>query len=162
MELSKLTPKQLLQYHSSIIKELRRRDIVRTNNNPLGDYSEWLVAQTLKLTLAANSKQSFDAISDTGERVQVKSCRMTENNKTGRLSTIRHYEQEGFDYLVALLFDEDYSLLGAYKLSHALVGEYARYQPSVNGINLWMKGAIMQDERLEHLDVFFDDKEVPR
>ena len=32
---------ELLQAHSAVIDELRRRKVVKTENNPLGDYTEW-------------------------------------------------------------------------------------------------------------------------
>ena len=45
--------KELLQLQASITNELINRDVVRTQNNPLGDYTEWLVAKALDLDLEA-------------------------------------------------------------------------------------------------------------
>ena len=54
-DLSNLTPKDLLRLHAQIIEELRDRGIARSNNNPLADYTEWLVAWKLGLALEQNS-----------------------------------------------------------------------------------------------------------
>jgi len=34
---------ELLQTHAAVIDELLRRKVVRTRNNPIGDYTEWLL-----------------------------------------------------------------------------------------------------------------------
>lgn len=39
-KLDALTEAQLLALHAGIIDELRSRSVVRTANNPLGDYTE--------------------------------------------------------------------------------------------------------------------------
>ena len=51
-ELRAMSEVELLQTHSAIIGELRRRKVVKTENNPLGDYTEWLVCKRLKLEVA--------------------------------------------------------------------------------------------------------------
>jgi hypothetical protein len=41
--------KELLQFQGKITNELIERGVVRTQNNPLGDYTEWLVAKAFNL-----------------------------------------------------------------------------------------------------------------
>lgn len=55
MDLKSLTEVELLQMHVGIIKELKDRGVVRTGNNPIGDYTEWLVCSRLGLELQPNS-----------------------------------------------------------------------------------------------------------
>ena len=43
-DLPDLSVPELLAAHSSVIDELRRCGIVRSKNNPTGDYAEWLVS----------------------------------------------------------------------------------------------------------------------
>ena len=40
---------ELLQTHGLVIGELLRRGVVKTRNNPIGDYTEWLVCRRLRL-----------------------------------------------------------------------------------------------------------------
>ena len=51
----------LLCAHSDVMDELRRRKVCRTNNNPVGDYTEWLVRRNLNLTPQANSASGFSS-----------------------------------------------------------------------------------------------------
>ena len=92
MNLRELSIKELLQLQAAATNELKRRDVVRTQNNPLGDYTEWLVAQAMGLELAANSKAGYDGIDSNGTRIQIKGRRITPKNKSRQLSAIRKYD----------------------------------------------------------------------
>jgi hypothetical protein len=70
--LSAASPRELLATHERLLGELRRRNVVRTNDAPSGQYAEWLAQQILGGELAPNSVKSFDLITATGERIQVK------------------------------------------------------------------------------------------
>ena len=72
MNLEELDPIDLLRLQANATKELRRRSIVRTNNNPLGDYTEWLVSRKMGLSRAANSRAGYDSISEAGVTFQIK------------------------------------------------------------------------------------------
>ena len=72
MNIENLSNLELLQLHSSIIEELKQRGVVRTKNNPVGDYTEWLVARGLGLDLANNSSAGYDGIDDVGSKIQIK------------------------------------------------------------------------------------------
>jgi len=43
IDLSDKTPTELLQVFAAVIDELKGRGLVRTINNPVADYTEWLV-----------------------------------------------------------------------------------------------------------------------
>ena len=59
LDLSSLSTIELLRSYAAIINELRARDVMRTKNNPVADYSEWLVANALGLDLERNSRAGF-------------------------------------------------------------------------------------------------------
>src|SRR5690242_5812454 len=99
-----LSTEELFQYFVLILDELRSRKIIRTSNNPIADYAEWLVANKLNLKLAINSQPGFDAVGDDGIRYQVKCRRLTTQNKSKQLSVIRNLEANKFDYLIGGLF----------------------------------------------------------
>ncbi|MDE3273973.1 DUF6998 domain-containing protein [Pseudoalteromonas sp. G4] len=101
MYLKEMRIKELLQLQVSITNELKSRGVVRTQNNPLGDYTEWLVANALDLKLEANSKAGYDGLSKTGVRVQIKGRRVTPKNNSRQLSAIRKYDEQDFDELAA-------------------------------------------------------------
>ncbi len=149
MNLKNLEIKELLSLHASVISELHDRNVVRTQNNPLGDYTEWLVSKALNLELQSNSKIGYDGISETGVRVQIKGRRITPKNKSRQLSAIRKYEYNHFDLLAAVLFNESFEVIEAYLIPHEVVGEYAIHRSHVNARILILKGPILTDPRVE-------------
>ena len=59
---------------------MRRRGIIRNNNNPLGDFAEDLVCRSLGLQIAQNqAQQGFDATDAQKVRYQIKSRRTLAN-----------------------------------------------------------------------------------
>ena len=84
-----MSVEQLLVLQSSIVDELLKRKVARTKNNPLGDYTEWLVSKVLKLKLADNSSAGFDGIDKKGNKIQVNYSHLKEGvffSRTGNLS----------------------------------------------------------------------------
>lgn len=134
LDLSTMSEIELLQTHGRVIDELIRRGVAKTHNNPVGDYGEWLICRRFDLDMQANSKASFDAIDDRGIRYQIKSRRSEE--KSVQFSTIRNLEHKGFDFVIALLFNYDYSIRFAVMIPHEIIPRLAKYQRHVNGHNL--------------------------
>src|SRR3954454_23486403 len=74
--------RELLADRAAIMRQLRERDIIRTNNSPTGDIAEALVERALQGVRSHFSQAGWDvrlpptdAFPD-GERVQVKSVRV--------------------------------------------------------------------------------------
>lgn len=151
MKLAKLTVKELLRLQAAATNELKSRGVVRTQNNPLGDYTEWLVSEALDLELQTNSKAGYDGISKDGLRVQIKGRRVTPTNSSRQLSAIRKYADKDFDSLAAVIFDEHFDVLEALLVPHEVVGEYASYREHVNAHILILKGPILSDPRVQSI-----------
>jgi len=151
MNLKNLAIKELLQLQAAVTDELKAREVVRTKNNPLGDYTEWLVANALGLELQANSKTGYDGISKNGLRVQIKGRRITPENKSRQLSAIRKYDEKDFDELAAVIFNEHFEVIDAVLIPHEVVGEYASYREHVNAHILILKGPILNDPRVKSI-----------
>lgn len=154
MNLRDQTVRELLNLHGDILKELRRRKIVRTSNNPVGDYTEWLVSKGLGLDLATNSAAGYDGIDSEGLRIQIKGRRTTSENPSRQLGVIRNLEKKDFDQLAAVVFDEQYEVLDAVLIPHEIIEEYATYRPHPNGHVLHLKGAILEDARVRDIKKF--------
>lgn len=133
MDYTSLTESGLLQMHSGIIEELRRRGVMRTDNNPIGDYTEWLVCDCLGLVIQPNSRASYDGIDSEGIRYQIKGRRSASPNKNVQLSVIRNLDKNGFDFLIAVVFNTDYTIRFAAKVPRETVSEIATYRQHVNG-----------------------------
>ena len=154
MDLRDLTVKELLQLNSSILNELKRRRIVRTKNNPVGDYTEWIVSKGLGLELANNSSVGYDGIDSEGIKIQIKGRRVTPDNNSRQLGAIRKLDEKNFDQLAAVIFDENYDILNAVLIPHEVIKEYATYRSHVNAHILQLKGHILSDPRVKDIKKF--------
>lgn len=144
--LEDLSPLELLRVYGDVLDELRKRGIARTGNNPIGDYAEWLVTERLHLTLSANSTFGYDATDSSGKRYQIKARR-----GGIQLSAIRNAEQALFDYLIAVMFSQDFSISIALKIPQSLVLKMARYTIHTNSHTLLINSAITRDPRVENI-----------
>jgi hypothetical protein len=159
-DMTKFDPKafstpDLLRHFADIMDELKQRGVVRTRNNPVGDYAEWLVAQRLDLSLERNSKSGYDATNTSGERFQIKSRRLDPSNNSRQLSVIRNLDAGEFDYLIGILFDRDFTVNKAYKVPHGIIAKYARFSKHQNGHILHLRGDILRDPCVEDITHVF-------
>lgn len=145
MNLANLQTKDLLKLQSEVISELKSRGILRTMNNPVGDYAEWLVASALDLTLAKNSAAGHDAESKEGKKIQIKARRVSKNSKSRQLGAIRNLDKGDFDELVAVIFNESYEVVEAVSIPHSVVKKYSTYRSHVNAHILQLRGELLSD-----------------
>lgn len=153
MNLATLSVHELLSLQADAIDELKKRGVLRTKNNPVGDYAEWLVSHALNLTLAKNSSAGYDALSQSepNKRVQIKARRVTPNNRSRQLGVIRNLETKDFDDLVAVIFNELYEIEEAVSIPHAVISEYSSFRAHVNGHVLHIRGALLTDARVRNI-----------
>jgi hypothetical protein len=148
-DLSKLTIAELLATHSAVLDELRHRNVIRSKNNPTGDYAEWLVSTKLGLTLEANSVKGFDATDSQGLRYQIKGRRVTPENQSTQLGVIRNLDGKDFDFLVAVIFNEDWQVRCAAKIPHQTITSLTTYRPHVNGHIMHLRPAVFDNPSVE-------------
>ncbi len=138
-----LTVPELLLCFADILDELKERRVIRTRNNPVADFAEWLVAQRLGLLLERNSKRGYDATDQSGKRYQIKSRRLDQTNKSKQMSVIRNLDASEFDYLVGVLFNRDFTVKEAYKIPCDVIREHARFSEHQNGYILLLQGEVL-------------------
>ena len=129
--LEQMAEVELLRTYTGVIDELMRRGVVRTRNAPIGDYTEWLVCSHLGLEMQANSKAAFDASDANGIHYQIKGRRS--EKQSDQFSVIRNLEENGFHFLIAIVFNNDWSIRLAVKIPHEVVARRAAYSGYVNG-----------------------------
>jgi hypothetical protein len=140
LSLSALEPEELLQLNGTIIRELHSRGIVRTGNNPLSDYTEWMVSRCLSLTLANNSTRGYDATDELdGLKYEIKARRVTPSNQSRQLSAIRNLDGMHFDVLIAVVYDEDFKVILGLKIPHSVVINKSTYVKATNSYKLEAK-----------------------
>ena len=157
VDVSKLTVEELLGCFADVMDELKARDVVRSYNNPTGDYAEWLVCQRLGLTAVRKSTKGYDATDPKGRRYQIKSRRIHPANASRQLSAIRNLNDVQFDYLIAVIFDRNFQVAEVYKVPHEIIGLHARYRSHVNAHILHAQGDLLKASGVEDITEAFRD-----
>jgi hypothetical protein len=142
---------ELLRCHAAILDTLRARGVIRTQNNPVADYAEWVVSKALGLELTPNSNAGYDAVGTDGTRYQIKSRRVDLLRDRRQLGVIRNLDDVEFDYLIGVLFSRDFSTVEAYKVPHAIIRDFARFRKHQNGHVLHLRGSILEAPGVENI-----------
>jgi hypothetical protein len=132
MELSRLSVSALLALHGEVSDALRARGITRSSNNPVGDLAEYLFCRTFDWKQADKSVAHIDAIGEDGTRYQIKARRVTVFNKSRQLGALRELRGGHFDFLAGILFSDNYSILRAAIIPHAVVLERSTFVERTN------------------------------
>lgn len=139
----------LLGDWAAVMRELRSRGVIRTNNNPVGDIAETIVHGHYGGERANFSQAGWDVKTAAGERIQVKSMRTTPTTTRKNLSPIRDRE---YDSIVVVLFDEEFQVTDGLKLTRGIAEELASWRAHVNGHVLYVN-RLLADPRVEHVDL---------
>lgn len=133
----------LFTLYGHILDELEDRAVVRTRNQPLGDYAEWLTWRALAGRQSPNkSEKAYDLIADLSAdllagagpdagghdsaRIQVKSRAVSPKARAGQLQT-SPFHADGFDYLALVLHEAaDYAVRQAVLLPLKTALSYAK------------------------------------
>lgn len=146
---SKRSTGDLLRDWSAVMRELRRRDVIRTNNNPVGDIAEAIVHGHFGGERGSFAQAGWDVKTDSGERIQVKAVRNTPTTKRKNLSPIRDSE---YDSVIVVIFDEDFLVTDALKLTREVAEDLASWVAHVNGHVLYVN-RLLADPRVERIDM---------
>lgn len=118
VDLTVLNTSEIVSLYCKVIKELKARGVIRTNN-VIGDLGEYLAVEYYNntaglptLAAAPIGTENIDAISRKGDRYSIKS---TSGNVTGvfyglepKGSIIR--DKQKFEYIIICKFNSDYEL----------------------------------------------------
>ena len=137
--------RELVRLFSGVLTELRRREVIRSSNNPVADYSERLVASALSLKLETKSTTGFDGVDSRGRKYEIKGRRLTSHNPSTQLSAIRGLDQAHFDFLAGVLFAEDFSVKRACLIPRAVVQRVAKYRRHVNAWILLLQPGLWKE-----------------
>jgi hypothetical protein len=132
LDLGNYSSANLLALYANILDELQKRNIVHSTNNPAGNYAEKLAAETLGLTMQPESTKGFDAKDPKGVRYEIKGRRPTSKNHSRQLSALRDLTTKHFDYLIGIIFHEDFQILKACIIPHEIILQKSRFSTHSN------------------------------
>jgi len=142
IDLTNLPVRTLLELHGDLLAELRRRNIVRSANNPTGDYGELLFAKAFDWTLNGNSSADADALDSDGIRYQIKCRRLATPRGSRQLGFIRRLPDRPFDRLAAVLLDEKFRVLRAAIIPYEVLSPRASYVDSVKAWRFMLSDSV--------------------
>jgi hypothetical protein len=122
----------VLSFRSTIFYTIRGRDTgVRHSGHPIGDYAKYLFAKGLRWTLSSSSSHGYDATLGT-TRYLIRGRRFHLHSNSRDLATMRRLPERRFDFLAAVLFNENHSVYRAAIIPHALIEPRSRYSARAN------------------------------
>lgn len=145
MEIKTKSDKDLFHTYAEIINEMKYRNLIRTNNNPVSGYAEKIVAQELGLKLERPSHIGYDGKDNNGIRYQIKSRKITPKNKSRQLGVIRNYKEHDFDFVVAVIFNEFFEVIEMWKIPWDVIEDHSKYSTHQHGRILHCKGALLDE-----------------
>ena len=156
MKLEDLNTTELIQAYSGIIKQLKKRGVIRTKNL-LGDLGEYLAIEHFNKTAGMSNlqaapagTQNIDAISRNGDRYSIKA---TTGNLTGVFYGLEPKNSEisdkqKFEFVLIVKFDNDYQLEKIIQLDWGLFLKYKRWHKTMNAWNLSITKALTEEAEI--------------
>ena len=141
-DLTSIPVSGLLDLHVGLLSELRRRQVVRSANNPTGDYGELLFARAFGWILNSNSSANADATDADGLRYQIKCRRLATPKGSRQLGFIRRMPERPFDRLAAVLLDSRFRVMRAAIIPFEVVEPRAAYVDSVKAWKFILRDSV--------------------
>lgn len=161
MGVNTLSDTDLIMTYGAVIQERKTRGIIRSKN-VLGDLGEHLAinhySQTKglpRLQMAPPATKNIDAISVNGDRYSIKST-------TGSVTSVfygmnppdfKGVEQQKFEYVIIVLFDDNYQLK---RINELTWGEFLRYRRWHSRMSAWNLG-VSKEMLKETRTIFLPD-----
>lgn len=142
IDLAAIPISALLELHVDLLGELRRREVVRSANNPTGDYGEMLFSRAFGWALNSNSSAGADAADAQGVRYQIKCRRLATPKGSRQLGFIRRLPEEPFDQLAAVLLNSRFRVTRAALIPYDVVRQRASYVDSVKAWRFMLRDSV--------------------
>lgn len=112
---------ELLGDWAAIMRELAAQGVIRTNNNPVGDIAEAVVADHYGGERGSFSQAGWDVETPDGELIQVKALRLVPGKQRTALSPVN--VDSNYHSVVVVIFNDAFQVTEGLKLTRGLVEE---------------------------------------
>jgi hypothetical protein len=149
-ELRGLPAAEKLKLCAALSAELVRCGLTRTQNNPVGDLAETLFCRALGLNRNDNKSSSYvDAIGCNDDlRYQIKGRRLVGSNGARQLGALRDLDGDHFDFLGAVLFNEDFTVHRAAVIPVAVVRNLSKPDEHTRSRRFILTDAVLDDPQV--------------
>jgi len=153
VDLATLKTVEIVSFYGAVIKELKRRGVIRTNN-VIGDLGEYLAIEHYNNTVglpalaaAPISTENIDAISRKGDRYSIKS---TSSNITGVFYGLEPKgsaipDKQKFEYVIICKFNSDYELEEILEMDWETFLKHKKWHSRMNAWNLSLTREVYSD-----------------
>lgn len=153
IDLTAFSNEDIIDFYSDAIKELKRREIIRTKN-VLGDLAEFLAIDFYhkntnlpNLQAAPVGTQNVDAISRAGDRYSIKA---TTGSVTGIFTGLEpkgstQQDKQKFEYVLICKFDDNYKLKAIYELTWDVFIKHKKWHSTMKAWNISLSREVIAD-----------------
>jgi len=155
MDFEKCSDDELVQGYGSLLKELKRRGIIRSKN-VVGDLGEHIAIRSYNtiprlptLQAAPPGTQNVDALSRNGDRYSIKSV-------TGKVTGVFYglppkesaeIPERKFEFVIIVLFNNDYTLKRIIEFTWTQFLEFKRWHSRMNAWNVPVNKEVLEKSR---------------
>lgn len=152
-EICKLSTADIIHLYSEIIKELKNRKVIRTNN-VIGDLGEYLAIEYYrsipnlpKLSPAPVGTENIDAIDRNGKRYSIKSCSGITTGVFYGLNPkgATNDEEQKFEHVIICVFSPDYEISSIYQMDWNTFLKHKRWHSRMQAWNLTLSQKVLND-----------------
>lgn len=156
IDFSNLSDIELIAIYGEWIKELKNRQIIRTNNI-VGEIGEYLGIKYYnetkglpKLQVALTSTKSVDAISNRGERYTIKTT-------TSRTTSVfyginspddKRKQEKLFEYVIIVILNKNYCIEKILELNWDMFLKHKHWHSRMNAWNLIISEKLIKDSTI--------------
>lgn len=154
--MKELTNLEIIKLYGDCIKELKTRNLIRTSN-VVGELGEYLAIDyycrtpgLLDLQLAQVGTEFFDAKNNNEERYSIKS---TTRKNTGvfhglNLREFSEQEDQKFEYLIIVSFDELYSVLRIIEVPWESFIKFKKWHKRMNAWYITISKKLLSESKI--------------
>ncbi|MFI2837556.1 hypothetical protein [Mycolicibacterium sp. PDY-3] len=148
IDVRSLSNRDVLNLWSDAMVEMRRRDLVRTNN-VVGELAEAIVHAHFGGVRGTFVEKGWDVRTDDGIRIQVKGMRRTVDTRK-KAGTV--YDG-AYDALVIIVFGPKFELLAAYETTPSVVERMFKWSERLKGRAPTVTQRFVNDPEVSELDL---------
>lgn len=151
-----LSDKELINVYGIWLEELKKRNIIRTNN-VVGEIGEFLAVNYYnshkglpKMQLTIKTSANIDAVSINGERYSIKTT-------TGRTTSVFYgFNEPGslerqvkpFEYVIVVLLNKDYSLNKIIEIDYKTFMKFKKWHSRMLAWNLSITNKLLKESKI--------------
>ena len=144
IDMDDLTTEEIIQLYPKILKELKKRGIIKTKNL-IGEIGAYLAIKNYaknpklpNLKLVKTPTKKIDAVSSSGDRYSIKTV---SGNVTGVFRGLerpnsKKQDEPMFEYVLIVIFDNDYQLDSILEIDWKQFLEIKKWHSGMDGWNI--------------------------